>query len=95
MCTYDFKTAGIFCIPKKSRDIGKELIEAHKNRDCSGKTISTQVFFLGFPVSLKQMLRRFPTFQVATTCFSCSPPDVNLVVQLKVLVYVLKTTATV
>jgi len=28
----------------------------------------------------KQMLRRFPTFQVATTCFSCSPPDLNLAV---------------
>jgi len=26
--------------------------------------------------------------------FSCIPPDVNLVVQLQVLVYVLKTTAT-
>jgi len=26
------------------------------------------------------MLRWFPTFQVATTCFSCSPPDLNLVV---------------
>ena len=26
------------------------------------------------------MLRRFSTFQVATTCFSCSPPDLNLVV---------------
>ena len=23
------------------------------------------------------MLRWFPTFQVATTCFSCSPPDLN------------------
>ena len=28
----------------------------------------------------KQMLRWFPKFQVATTCFSCSPPDLNLVV---------------
>ena len=28
----------------------------------------------------KQMLRWFPRFQVATTCFSCSPPDLNLVV---------------
>ena len=28
----------------------------------------------------KETLRRFPTFQVATTCFSCSPPDLNLVV---------------
>jgi len=43
MCTYDFKTDGIFCIPKKSRDIGKELIEAHKSRDCSGKTRTNSV----------------------------------------------------
>jgi len=28
----------------------------------------------------KQMLKWFPRFQVATTCFSCSPPDLNLVV---------------
>ena len=33
-----------------------------------------------FPYVYKQMLRWFPTFQVATTCFSCSPPDLNLVV---------------
>jgi len=36
--------------------------------------------FSRFPCINKQMLRRFPTFQVATTCFSCSPPDLNLVV---------------
>jgi len=29
---------------------------------------------------VKQMLRWFPRFQVATTCFSCSPPDLNSVV---------------
>ena len=33
-----------------------------------------------FPCVYMQTLRRFPTFQVATTCFSCSPPDLNLVV---------------
>jgi len=33
-----------------------------------------------FPCAKKQMLRWFPRFQVATTCFSCSPPDLNLVV---------------
>ena len=33
-----------------------------------------------FPCVYKQTLRRFPTFQVATTCFSCSPPDLNLVI---------------
>jgi len=36
--------------------------------------------FSRFPCVYKQMLRRFPTFQVATTSFSCSPPDLNLVV---------------
>ena len=36
--------------------------------------------FSRFPCAYKQTLRRFPTFQDATTCFSCSPPDLNLVV---------------
>jgi len=36
--------------------------------------------FSWFPCVYKQMLRWFPTFQVATTCFPCSPPDLNLVV---------------
>jgi len=34
--------------------------------------------FSWFPCVYKQMLGWFPTFQVATTCFSCSPPDLNL-----------------
>ena len=36
--------------------------------------------FSWFPCVYKQMLRWFPTFQVATICFSCSPPDLNLVI---------------
>ena len=36
--------------------------------------------FSCFSFVYKQMLRWFPTFQVATTCFSCSPPDLNLAV---------------
>ena len=36
--------------------------------------------FSWFLCVYKQTLRRFPTFQVATTCFSCSPPDLNLLV---------------
>ena len=36
--------------------------------------------FSSFPCVYKQTLRWFPRFQVATTCFSCSPPDLNLVV---------------
>ena len=34
--------------------------------------------FSWFPRVFKQMLRWFPTLQVATTRFSCNPPDVNL-----------------
>ena len=36
--------------------------------------------FSWFPCVYKRMLRWFPSFQVATTCFSCSPPDLNLLV---------------
>ena len=36
--------------------------------------------FSWFPCVYKQMLRWCPRFQVATTCFSCSPPDLNLLV---------------
>jgi len=36
--------------------------------------------FSWFPYAYKQMLRWFPRFQAATTCFSYSPPDLNLVV---------------
>jgi hypothetical protein len=36
--------------------------------------------FSWFPCVYKQMLRRFPRFQVATTRFSCSPPDLNLLI---------------
>ena len=37
--------------------------------------------FSRFSCVYKQTLRWFPTFQVATTCFSCSPPDLNLLVK--------------
>jgi hypothetical protein len=36
--------------------------------------------FSWFPCVYKQMLRWFPRFPVATTCFSCSPPNLNLLV---------------
>ena len=36
--------------------------------------------FSWFPCVYKQMLKWFPTFQVATTCFLCSPPDLNILV---------------
>jgi hypothetical protein len=34
--------------------------------------------FSWFPCVYKQMLRLLLCFQVATTCFSCSPPDLKL-----------------
>jgi len=55
---------------------GKESFKV--NRNCYKET-STQVF-LGFPCVYKQMLRWVATFQVATTCISCSSPDLNLIV---------------
>jgi len=36
--------------------------------------------FSWFSCVHKRMLRWFPSFQVATTCLSCSPPDLNLLV---------------
>jgi hypothetical protein len=36
--------------------------------------------FSWFPCVYKRMLRWFPSLQVATTCFSCSPPDLNFLV---------------
>ena len=36
--------------------------------------------FSWFPCVYKRMLRWFPSFQVANTCFSCSPPDLNFLV---------------
>ena len=38
--------------------------------------------FSWFPCVYKRMLRWFPSFQVATTCFSCSPPDLNFLATL-------------
>ena len=41
--------------------------------------------FSWFPCVYKRMLRWFPSFQVATTCLTFSPPDLNFVV---IFVYV-------
>ena len=36
--------------------------------------------FSWFPCVYKRKLRWFPSFQIATTCLSCSPPDLNFLV---------------
>jgi hypothetical protein len=44
--------------------------------------------FSRFPCVYKRMLRWFPSFQVATTCLPCSPPDlIFLVTFFSILVY--------
>jgi hypothetical protein len=45
--------------------------------------------FSWFSRVFKQMLSWFPRLQVATTCFSCSPPDVNVVANQFHVFYVL------
>ena len=43
--------------------------------------------FSPFPCVYKQMLRWFSRFEVATTCFSCDPPDLNLLKLISYFVY--------
>jgi len=43
--------------------------------------------FSWFPCVYERMLRWFPSFQVATTCLSCSPPDLNFVLTYLIFVY--------
>jgi len=43
--------------------------------------------FSWFPSVYKRRLRWFPSFQVATTCLSCSPPDLNFLVAYLIFVY--------
>jgi len=45
-------------------------------------------FFSSFPSVYKRMLRWFPSFPVATTCFSCNPPDLNFLVTFHICVHV-------
>jgi hypothetical protein len=44
--------------------------------------------FSWFPCVYKRMLTWFPSFQVATTCLSCSSPDLNFLVTFFFLVFV-------
>jgi hypothetical protein len=43
--------------------------------------------FSWFLCVYKRMLRWFPSLQVATTCFPCSPPDLNFLVTYLIFVY--------
>jgi len=71
------KTGGLVC----QRSASKSNRPNYDMLHCSPvPTGHLDTGFSWFPCIYKQMLRWFPKFQVATTCFSCSPPDLNLVV---------------
>ena len=44
--------------------------------------------FSWFPSVYKRMLRWFPSFQVATTCLSCSPPELNFLITFFLSIFV-------
>ena len=63
------------CIAVFTLDAGLLAISQYSEGPATGHL---DTGFSWFPCVYKQMLRWFPTFQVATTCFSCSPADLNL-----------------
>ena len=65
------------CIAVFTLDVGLLATSQYSEGPATGHL---DTGFSWFPCVYKQMLRWFPTFQVATTCFSCSPPDLHLVV---------------
>ena len=65
------------CIAVFTLDVGLLAISQYSEGPATGHL---DTGFSWFPCVYKQMLRWFPRFQVATTCFSCSPLDLNLLV---------------
>jgi len=65
------------CIAVFTLDAGLLARSQHSEGPATGHL---DTGFSWFPCVYKQILRWFPTFQVATTCFSCSPPDLNSLV---------------
>ena len=65
------------CIAVFTLDAGLLAISQYSEGPATGHL---DTGFCWFQCVYKQMLRWFPRFQVATTCFSRSPPDLNLLV---------------
>ena len=78
LCLYIYNTHIVaMCIAVFTLDAGLLARSQYSEGSATGHL---NTGFSWFPCVYKQMLRWFPTFQVATTCFSCSPPDLNLLV---------------
>ena len=73
----DSKAFSTVCIAVFTLDAGLPAISQYSEDPATGHL---DTGFSWFPCVYKQMLRWFPRFQVATTCFSCSPSNLNSLV---------------
>ena len=64
-----------WCSYFRCRTAGQQSVSG---RSCATGHLDTG--FSWFPCVYKRMLRWFPSFQVATSCLSCSPPHLNFLV---------------
>ena len=65
------------CIAVFTLDVGLLVRSQYSEGPATGHLDASFSWFL---FVYKHMLRWFPRFQVASTCFSCSPHDLNLLV---------------
>jgi hypothetical protein len=65
------------CIAVLTLDVGLLATSQYPEGPATGHL---DTGFSWFPSVYNRMLRWFPSFQVATTCLSCSPPDLNSLV---------------
>jgi len=72
-----FTTMYFVCIAVFTLDAGLLARSQYSEGSATGHL---DTGFSWFPCVYKEMLRWFQTFQVTTTCFLCSPPDLNLFV---------------
>jgi hypothetical protein len=76
-----------YCVCTAGATLDAELL-ARSQYPESPATGQLDTGFSSFPCVYKQMLRCLPTFQFATTCFSCSPPDLQLNVSVASFIYI-------
>ena len=70
------------------RTIMKSAHCAEDNNRVLNRFFSSAQGFSRFPCVYKLIPRWFPTLQVATACFSCSPPDLNFLDPYFIFMYV-------
>jgi len=77
LSSYVYHCCHLMCIAVFTLDAGLLARSQYSEGPVTGHL---DTGFSWFPCVYKQMLGWFPRFQVATTCFLCSPPDLNLLV---------------